>query len=436
LKPNIFWSDGRPITAQDYQFTQEKMMDPAVNYPFRSLRQQIRSMRAIDDRTLVAELSEVFCPALLTVGSTNPIPKHVFETLDINDNPFNLRPQVGSGPFLVREWNRGSFIEFVANERFYLGRPNLDRWVTKIVPNQTVQYSQYKTGEIDTCSPVLPQDWEEAKQLPNTQAFEFYAVPGSWDYIQFNLRLPMFQDLRVRQAFAAATNRQAMIDRVMRGLARPVNSIYTESSWAWNRNIRGVEFNIQRANQLLDEAGWRRPANDPNGIRVNAQGQPLRMRIFYNTGNQIREAVATIVQQSYRQIGADIEIIAEDFTAYLNRVNTTRDFELSILGWATSLEPNGMRNVWSTNNPQNSTGYSNPRVDQLFVQAAAGPQCSNEARKVFYDEIQEIISRDQPYIFLWERATLAVVNSRIVVNPLLKTGYGYRPWEWYSTTGR
>jgi peptide/nickel transport system substrate-binding protein len=433
LKNNILWSDGKPITAQDYKFTWDKMMDPKVDYPYRSNLRYFDTLTAPDDRTLVFKLKEAFCPAV-DYANLNPIPKHIFENLDINDNPLNQKPTVGSGPWLLQEWRKDSEAIFTANDKFYLGRPNLDRIVYRIVKDQTVAYSMLKTGEIDQ-SGIQAIDWDEAKRLPNIQAMNYYPASASWVYIGYNMRNEMLKDVRVRQALAHMMDRKKVIDAIRLGHAKPINSIFASASWAFSDDVPKYEYEVAKAKSLLDAAGWRTPANDPNGTRVK-DGKPMKMRIFYNAGNKEREQLATIAQQYAKAVGVELEVIAEEWNAYLNRVNRTRDMEMYVLGWSSGLEPHGSQNIWITDGGQNATGFSNAQVDELFPKAAAVPSCSQADRKRVYAEIQKLVSADPPYIFMWESEVLSGLNSRLVPNKMSKLGYDYRPWEWYSKTGK
>lgn len=437
LRDNVKWSDGRPITAQDYKFTFDKMKDPQVDFPYRALYARIERADAPDDRTIIFTLSEPFCPILGQIADINPLPKHIFENLNINDNPLNLKPTVGSGPYLLKEWVRDSYAVFTANENFYLGRPYLDTWTIKIVRDQNVAFSQYKSGEADFVA-LRAQDYDEAKALPNSQVIQFYAAQSSWTYIGFNMRKEPLNDLRVRQALSYAIDRQQLIERVRYGRARPTQGIVTPSSWAYVDDVTKFTYDMAKANQLLDEAGWRRPANNPQGLR-SKDGRELRMRIFYNTGNNEREMIATIMQAQARQLGIELEVIGEEFQAYVNRVNNTRDMELFILGWLSGLDPNGTENIWSTGKPQNSTGFSNPRVDQLYPQAASVPGCKESDRRVLYGEISKLVTAEAPYIFLYENEILYGLSSRIQPAPfgkLTDASRDTRVWLWFSKTGR
>ncbi|GIW08904.1 MAG: peptide-binding protein [Dehalococcoidia bacterium] len=431
LKPNLQWSDGTPITSADYLFTFEKMLDPAVDYPYRANLALIAGARAPDPRTIEFTFTEPFCPAI-EYTNINPIPKHVFEHLDINDNPQNQRPTVGSGPWLLREWVRDDHATFVANEKFYLGRPNLDTYTIRIVRSSQIAFSLLKTGEVDQAS-LRPDDWEEAKRLPNINVINFYPAGSSWVYIGMNLRSPLVNDLRVRQAIASAIPRQQLIDRIRLGRARLINSIYAPSSWAHDPTVPGIDYDLERARQLLDEAGWRAPVGNPGGIRQK-DGQPLKLRIFYNASNRDTEQIAVVAQASLRQVGIELEVIGEELSSLLNRTNRTRDLELWVNTWISPIEPHSRYNAWKSSD--NATGFADPVVDRLFLQAASVPGCMIADRAPLYHEIQRRIAAEVPYVFLWEIELLYGVNSRIVTNPVTGLGFWYREWEWYSKTGK
>jgi peptide/nickel transport system substrate-binding protein len=291
-----------------------------------------------------------------------------------------------------------------------------------------------KTGEVDQAT-VQAIDWDEAKRQRNIQTFDYYPAIANWTYIGFNLRHEPLKDVRVRQALAHAMDRKKFIEAIRLGHAKPLNSIYASASWAFSDDVPKYEYDVARAKQLLDAAGWRAPAGDPNGTRAK-DGKPMKLRIFYNAGNKEREQLATIAQQYTKAVGVELEVIAEEWNAYLNRVNKTRDMELYVLAWSTAIEPHGFQNVWITDGGQNATGFSSRQVDELFSKAAAVPGCSQADRKKLYAEIQKLISAEAPYIFMWENEVLSGLNNRLVANKLTKLGYSYRPWEWYSKTGK
>jgi len=431
LKNNLQWSDGKPVTAQDWTFTFQKMMDPKVDYPYRNNYRTVESVTAPDDKTLAFKFTEPFCPAVERALFT-PIPKHIYESLDINDNPQNQKPTVGSGPWLFKEWVKDSHAIFTANDKFFLGRPNLDQVVYRVVADANVVTAMLKAGEVDQGG-IQAADWEEMKRVPNLQLFDYYSASPSWVYVGFNLKSDFFTDVRVRQAFTHATNRQLMTERIRFGHARPLHSTYAPGSWAYTDDVPKFNFDVAKSKQLLDQAGWTVGAG---GTRQK-DGKQFKIRIFYNAGNKEREQVATVMQQNLKDVGVEVEVISEEWNAYLNRVQKTKDAEMWVLGWSASIEPWSFHNnIWQSQGGQNDAGYSNARVDELVAAGAYQPGCKQEDRKKVYAEVQKIVANDQPYMFLWESKSLQAVSSRIQPNPLSKTGIGYRLWEWSSRTGK
>ena len=434
LRDDLFWSDGQRITSADYKFTWDKMMDEKVNFPFRKLYEDyFESLTAPDARTLVFRLKEVFAPALL-YSAIDAIPKHVFENLDINDNPENTNPTVGSGPFLLKQWRKDEFAEFAANDRFFMGRPNLDRYIIKIIPDTTVEYSQFKTQEIDAVT-VQPPDWDEAQKLPFAQPLNYYSANASWSYIAMNLRNSVLADKQVRYAITSALDRGAMIQAIRLGHARPLDGPYASASWAYEPNVFKLPYDPAHAGQLLDQAGW--TMNASTGVREKG-GQPLKLRLHYGPpGSKQREQTATIAQQQLKQVGIDVEIFPEDFNAFVDRVSKTHDFDLTVAAWSAGIEPHASRNIWTSDGGQNETGFNDPEVDRLYDQAI---RVYNQAdRKPFYGQIQKIIAEAPPYVFLWENESLAAINNRLVL-PYAASETKTSPltdiWRWYSKTGK
>ena len=428
LRPGLKWSDGQPITAKDVEFTWNKMMDEKVKFPYRKLYQDsFTSVKAKDDLTVEYTLTTAgFCPALINSGLAGPIPEHVFKDLDVNQNDANNKPSVVSGLFKLKEWNKDANALFSPPfEGFVRGQPNLDQYVYRIVKDNTVATQLFKTQEIDYLAPNAI-DFDEISKLPHSQVFRYYSPNASWVYIGFNLRNDLLKDKALRQAISTAIPKEDIIKTVRRGLAKPQNSIYAPASWAYTDDVPKFEFNTDKAKQMLDAAGYKVGAG---GVREK-DGKPLKFRIHYNAGNNERQQIAEISQQYLKDIGIEAEVLAEEWNAYLNRINQTRDFDMFVLGWSSSIEPNGFGNIFGSKGTQNSTGYANEQVDKLFDQAANVPGCSQADRQKVYAQIQKIVAEDAPYVFMYVNENIDVYNKRIQVNPLKKLGAGYEVEKW------
>lgn len=433
LRKGLKWSDGTPITSADVLFTWQKMMDPKVNFPYRQTYQTAFSdLTAPDESTVVYKMAKPgYCPAISNASLVNGIiPKSVYGTLDINQNDINNKPAVVSGIWKFKEWQKDDhFTASPSYDGFVRGQAYLDSYIYRIVKDNTVNTQLFKTQEVDVATPD-PVDWDEVSKLPFAQPVRYVsAIGASWTYIGMNLRIAPLDDKVVRQAIATAVNQKELIDKVRLGFAKPQFSILPTSSWAMaaESDLPKFAFDPAKAKKMLDDAGYKVGAN---GIRIGKDGKPMKLRIFYNAGNKQREQISIITQQYLKDIGIDSEVIAEEWNAYLDRVNKTRDMDLYVLGWVGGWDPNSTGNIWKSDGGQNSTGYANKDVDKWFDDAANVPGCAQADRKTIYVKIQKQIAEDAPYVFLYTNENLEVYNKRINVNALTGLGVNYQLELW------
>lgn len=242
LRQDLKWSDGEPITAQDYKWTYDQVTAPENGYPYLSQLEFITSYEALDDYTLEIKINEIYAPALGQMsGLITPLPKHIWETLDWNDpekNPEINSPSVVSGPYKLAEWQRDQFVIFEANDNYwYRGRPNIDRWTIEIVPDQDISYQKLKSGESDTGT-ITPENLEEARQLDNITVYEWWPAAASWSYIGLNMREGFAtHDINVRHGINYAIDKELLTDEVMLGQAKRLCSIFPETSWVYNPDV-------------------------------------------------------------------------------------------------------------------------------------------------------------------------------------------------------
>ncbi len=429
LRKGVKWSDGQPITAKDVVFNWQKMMDPNVNFIYRkSFQDSFTDVKALDDYTVEYTLKTPgYCPAVVNTGLLDGgiIPQHAFEGLDINQNDLNKKPSVISGMFKLKEWQKDDHATFSPGyEGFVAGAPLLDGYTVRVVKDNNVQNQLFKTQEVEIARPD-PVDWDEMSKLPFAQPISYYDATGAgWTFIGFNLRNPLLADKTLRQAMSYAINKKEMVDKIRLGHAKPQFSILPASSWAAadEKDLPHFDFDPAKAKKMLDDAGYKVGAD---GIRVSKDGKPLKFRLEYNSGNKQREMISIIAQQYLKDIGIAVDVSAVEWNAYLDKVNKTHDVDMFVLGWIGGWDPASTKNIWGTDAGQNSTGYANTKVDDLYQKAETVPGCQQADRKALYVEIQKMIADDQPYVFLYTNENLLVYNKRVNVNPLTGQGVTY-----------
>jgi peptide/nickel transport system substrate-binding protein len=431
LRDDLKWSDGTPLTSADYKWTFDQAIKPENKYPYISNLQLLASYEAPDPRTIVIKMKEPVVVGLEAAEAITPLPKHIWEKLDWSDpskNPEIMKPSVSSGPYILQEWRKDDRATFVANDRNLRGRPKLDSYTIRIVPSSEIAFQMLKSGEVDSAT-FTPDNYAEAKRLPNVTVYEWWPAAASWSYLGFNLRRPWAQDVDVRRALAHAVDRDAIAEHVLNGLARPTYSVFPPSSWVYNDAVPKYPTDPNAAKALLDKAGWTPGAG---GIRQK-DGRPLTLRILYgpNTSKTL-ERIATVMQQAWGDLGARVEVQGMEWGAYLSAVKSEPfDWDVNVGAWSSTLEPHWMNQIWREDAiPElNHVGYVNKRVEQLFDQGVR--EFDREKRKQIYQEIQQIISTDAPYAFVTTNLSYTGINSRIGGIEPTPLGIGHNREQWF-----
>ncbi len=192
LRQEMIWSDGEPITANDFKWTYDQATNPDNGYPYPSQLEFITGYEALDDYTLEIKIDEIYAPALGQMsGLITPLPMHIWQDLSWDDpetNPEINSPSVVSGPYKLTEWKRDQFATFEANENYwYKGAPNITSQVIEIVPDNEIGYQKMKSGESDTAY-IAPENLEEARNLDNITVYEWWPAAAVWSYIGLNMR--------------------------------------------------------------------------------------------------------------------------------------------------------------------------------------------------------------------------------------------------------
>jgi peptide/nickel transport system substrate-binding protein len=434
LRKNMLWSDGQPITANDFKWTYDQVKDPAHAFPYLSQLDFISSYDALDDYTLQVKIGEVYAPALGQIaGLITPLPKHTWEKLDWSDpqkNPEINHPTVISGPYKLVSWQRDQSAVFEANDKYwYHGAPNITKRIIEIVPSQDIGYQKLKSGESDT-GPITPDNLAEARKLPNATVYEWWPAAAVWSYVGLNMRdgYPT-HDANVRHGLAYAIDKNLLTDQIMLGQAKRICSIYPETSWVYNPDVPCYDYDTKKAIDAFAQAGY----TLKDGKMVDKDGKQLTLKLIYGPNtNKTRELIAVSVQDYLSKIGINAQIQGLEWSSYLQAVQSEHpDWDMYIGAWQATIEPHIMYTIWSEASiPElNSVGYVNKQVEQVFQEA--GKSYDPAVRKPKYQEIQKIVSDDAPYIFLFYQKAWAGLNNRIKGIVPSALGIGWNAEDWY-----
>jgi len=428
LRRGVKWHDGAPFTARDVLYTYRVTVDPKTPTAYAEDFKQVKNISAPDDFTVKVTYGIPFAPALAS-WSMNILPAHLLEGQDITKSPLARNP-VGTGPYRFKEWVAGQKIVLEANPDYFEGRPYIDRFIYRIIPDTSTMYMELKAGGIDLMGLTPVQYARQTSNKSFTSRFNKYRYPSSgYLYMGYNLRHPLFGDKRIRQAMTAAINKDELIQGVLFGMGQKAHGPIVPGRWAYNPNVKDIGYDPKHAAELLAEAGWKEKNSD--GILVK-NGKPFQFTILTNQGNQQRLMTAQIVQQRLRFVGIDVKIRIVEWAAFLKEFVNKGNFEVVMLAWSISQDPD-MYDIWHSSKTKpgelNFIGYKNPEVDRLLV--AGRNTFDIEKRKQAYFRIQEILAEEQPYTFLYVPDALPVVSARIRGVEPAPAGIGHNQNKWY-----
>jgi len=432
LRPNVRWHDGVPFTADDVLFTYQKLIDPNIATPYGADYERVARAEVLDPLTFRVTYKEPFAPALES-WSMGIIPKHLLKGKDINTDDFNRHP-VGTGPYKFKEWLTGQKIVLVANDDYFKGRPNIDEYIYRIIPDPATIFLELKAKGVDTMGLTPLQYQRQTKTAFFRENFRKFRYPANgYTYLGYNLRDPKFSDKKVRQALSYAINKEDIIKGVRLGLGSVATGPYPPHYWAYNPKARRYPYDPEKARRMLAEAGW--VDTDQDGI-LDRDGQPFRFTIITNQGNDERKQAAEIIQQNLKKVGISVKIKVVEWQAFINQFVDKRNFEAIILGWSIGIDPDNYI-MWHASqtgpNQHNFVSYSNPEVDRLLV--LGRKTFDRQNRQEIYRKIHAILAEDQPYCFLYVPDALPIVNVKFHGIRQEKAGIWYNFEDWWIPKG-
>jgi peptide/nickel transport system substrate-binding protein len=400
LRDDAYFHDGRKVTSRDVVFTFRSLLDGSVKSTKRGTYRFVESVEAPNEHTVVFRLKEPYAPIMtnLTRGAIGIVPEG--SSPNTGNNP------IGSGEFkFVRHVPDGEVV-LERNDRYYGQKPKISRARFKIVPEAVVRALELRKGSIDVALNVLPPDMVEV--LRKNSTLETMSAPGTvYQYIAFNMRDPVFADVRVRKAIAHAIDRDAIIKYLWRGQARTATGVIPIGNWCYEPSVATYPYNPQRARQLLNEAGQ--------------SGLSFSFRI---STDEVQRTLAAVFQQQLKEVGINMTIQSTEpatfsaaiekgtFQSYTRRwIGGNNDPDIfNLIFHSRRMPPEGA----------NRGFYINERVDELIHIGEI--ETDMEKRKAAYQEIQRIVAEELPYVSLFYIDNVAVFSKRIEGMTLYPSG--------------
>ncbi|HHU6749990.1 TPA: oligopeptide ABC transporter substrate-binding protein [Staphylococcus pseudintermedius] len=443
VKKGIKWQDGNPFTINDWIFTLETLADPDYDGPRYSgvaviqgaeekrngQADRISGIKKIDDNTAEITFKEHKANNLLELWTSAPISEKVFKDIPVKDMAKSdavRKNPIGIGPYKVKRIVDGESVELVKNKDYWRGEPNIDNINLRVV-EQTSMTQALENGDIDMATITAPIAKEikdsgsenlQLLQAPSTS----YAIVGFVlnDYDKKAQKIgkerPKYQDKKLRQAMAYAINRKEWIDAFYYGYGKPLNGLIPSAHWSGAKegDVKEYQYDVDKAKQLLDEAGYK--DKDGDGFREDPQGKPFVVNLKHYAGsNPTFEPRTAALKGYWEKVGLKTKVEMEEFGKYSSDLEkSSKDMEVYFRTWQQGADPDPSE-LYRSTALWNESRYNNPKADKILDEAVNTKVVGddNEKRKEKYLEWQKMMAEDVPVIPIVELEDVTAVNSRV-----------------------
>lgn len=447
LKEGLKWSDGEPLTAEDVIYSYEVIGHPdytGIRYDgtFQNVvgmaeyhsgeADTISGITQVDDVTVEIEFQEV-SPSMLQAGGgvwSYAMPKHYLEDVPVAELASSEKIRstpVGDGPFRITKVTPGESVEYEANEYYWQGEPKLDNVVVEVVPSSSV-VPALENGKYDVALSMPTDLYESYAELPG------YTLLGreqlSYTYIGFKLGKwdaeagevvydedAKMADKSLRQAMGYAIDNDAVAQRFYNGLRSNANTVIPPvfgSFGATTEEVPGYSYDPDKANQLLDDAGYVDTDND--GIREDPDGEPLQINFASMAGGETAEPIAQYYIQAWNEVGLDVQLTDGrllEFNSFYDRIKADdENIDIYQAAWGTGTDPtpNGL---YARNAAFNYTRWATEENDQFMADFTSAEAFDEEFQRNTFIEWQKYFSEEAPVIPTLFRQEVMPINNRV-----------------------
>lgn len=391
LREGITFHDGSDFTAEDVKYTFEFYSDVENGSTIASNYKGMSSIETPDDYTVVINMEEPNAAFMVNAASSWIVPSDYHA--EVGEDTYRTAP-IGTGPFKVTEWVPAEYTLLEVNEDYFLGRASVDFLRQEVVPEPSVRAIALETGDAHYATwPLLVEDSQRLRDAG--EGYTVFSTPSnSVKHFPLNNNHPILGEKVVRQAMMHALDRQRIIDDLWNGEAVVADANLTPAAPYYKEGLKTYEYDPELAGSMLDEAGW---VMGDDGIREK-DGEKLSFTCTTITGDQARRPIAELAQQLFKEVGIDMQLEEAPVASILEAMRQG-DMDCSLFNWTygSAIDPDASATLRS-DGANNFSRFQNERVDELLD--AGLVETDPEARRAYYDEIQEIVAEEVPFLYL------------------------------------
>lgn len=464
MRPDLKWSDGQPLTVDDVLFTyndiifNEKIPTGSRDVMRVGKSQTLPKVEKLDDRRISFSLSEPFAPALRTLGGSGILPKHIFEPT-IKEDPkaadqklkfletwtlsTPVNQLVGSGPYIIQEYRPSERIIYKPNPYYWKkGTPYIEKLVMQIVESPDTALLRFRSQDLDMYR-LRGEDYQLLKRFEQRDRYKIYnAGPATGQaFMMFNLnkgkdpktdqpfvepkKSKWFNDVNFRRAVAYAINREAIVTNLSRGLAQTQNSPISIPSPYYlppEKGLKVYDYLPEKSKEILVQAGYK---YDDQQQLLDAQGNQVRFVLLAPAGGRV--AMGAQIKSDLEKIGMKIDFTPVDFRIISDKLDNSKQWDATILGFTGGAEPNSAINLWATDGDSHlfnkgPVGEEKPfvgrevadweqKIHDLMIKGAQ--EIDEPKRKAIYAEYQQLVQEQLPLIHLTMPLYMVAVRDRV-----------------------
>jgi len=399
-----------PFTANDVIFTYNIMMHPKTITPLKVRFEFIEKAEKLDDHTVRFTLKRPVLNALAKF-SFKIIPKHGPKNpLYLTREDSFVQHPIGTGPYMLDNITADREIVLVANDKYFKGRPNIDQFVTKPFADQNILTQALTFNAIDMIVLVNPRSIAEIQGDKRFILQPYNAL--SYSFFGYNLRNPLLEDKRVRQAFGYALNRQEMLSSFFNNQGTIISGPFAPGSWAYNLDVQPLAYDPRKAIALLNEAGFKQGAD---GImQKNGKKMELTLMVPIEKESEAIKRVVLAFQNYLKNVGVTVKVEFKEWQSWKEDVFAEHRFDIVFASWVfddsadiSSLFHSAEIGPWKNN----FGSYSNPEVDSLIVESKL--TLDHEKRRTINRKLHAMLANEAPYTFLWTLTHYSAYHKKV-----------------------
>jgi peptide/nickel transport system substrate-binding protein len=464
MRPDLKWSDGQPLTVDDVLFTyndiifNEKIPTGSRDVMRVGKSQTLPKVEKLDDRRISFSLSEPFAPALRTLGGSGILPKHIFEST-IKEDPkatdkklkfletwtlsTPVNQLVGSGPYIIQEYRPSERIIYKPNPYYWKkGTPYIEKLVMQIVESPDTALLRFRSQDLDMYR-LRGEDYQLLKRFEERDHYKIYnAGPATGQaFMMFNLnkgkdpktnqpfvetkKSKWFNDVNFRRAIAYAINREALVTNLSRGLAQTQNSPISIPSPYYlspEKGLKVYDYLPEKSKEILVQAGYK---YDDQQQLLDAEGNLVRFVLLAPAGGRV--AMGAQIKSDLEKIGMKVDFTPVDFRIISDKLDNSKQWDATLLGFTGGAEPNSAINLWATDGDSHvfnkgPVGEEKPfvgrevadweqKIQELMIKGAQ--EIDEPERKAIYAEYQQLVQEQLPLIHLTMPLYMVAVRDRV-----------------------